>query len=229
MIDGSLIMEMMMNQRIVLIHATPLAVAPINDTFARQWPEVEITNLLDDALSRDRARVTALTPTFYQRIDALVDYALSIDATAVLFTCSAMGKAIDASAKKHALPILKPNEAMFEQALALGDRIVMLATFAPAVSGMEAEFRQQAAAVGSQAAITTIVVEGAREALSAGRADEHNRLVIEAARQLKDVDAIILAHFSMEIAYQQVKAAVTYPVLSSPQAAVAKLKQLMDQ
>lgn len=218
-----------MTQRIVLIHATPLAVAPINDTFARQWPEAEISNLLDDALSSDRGKVTALTPAFYQRIDALVNYAMTIDAAAILFTCSALGEAIDASAKKHALPILKPNEAMFAAALAQGKNIVMLATFAPAVPGMEAEFRQQAAEAGSNATLTTVVVEGARDALSAGRAEEHNRLIVDAARQLNEVDAIILAHFSMEIVYPQVKAAVPWPVLSSPQAAVSKLKQLMNK
>lgn len=216
-----------MSQRIVLIHATPLAVAPVNETFARQWPEAEISNLLDDVLSSDRSKVTTLTPVFYQRIDRLVEYAVSIDAAAILFTCSALGEAIEASAKTHALPILKPNEAMFEAALAQGSNIVMLATFAPAVPGMEAEFRQMAARMHSDAVITTVVVEGARDALSAGRPDEHNRLIIEAARQLKDADAIILAHFSMEIAFEQLKAAAPCPVLSSAQAAVAKLKRLM--
>lgn len=217
-----------MNSRIVLIHATPLAVAPINATFARQWPEAQISNLLDDALSSDRSKVTQLTPVFYQRISALVDYAIQIDAAAILFTCSALGEAIDACAQTHTLPILKPNEAMFASALALGRNIVMLATFAPAVPSMEAEFRQQAQAAGSDATLTTVVVAGARDALTAGRADEHNRLIIEAAQQLGQVDAIILAHFSMEIVYEQLKAAVNYPVLSSPQAAVAKLKQLMN-
>lgn len=216
-----------MSQRIVLIHATPLAVAPINDTFARQWPDASISNLLDDALSQDRGKVTSLTPSLFQRIDALVDYAVSIEAAAVLFTCSAFGEAIDASATSHALPVLKPNEAMFEAALEQGNNIVMLATFAPAVAGMEAEFRALAAAVASSAEIRSVVVEGAREALNAGNQALHNQLVVDAARQHQQADAIVLAHFSMEIAYEQVTAAVSCPVLSSPQAAVAKLKRLM--
>ncbi|WP_380178295.1 arylsulfatase [Kalamiella sp. sgz302252] len=215
-----------MSQRIVLIHATPLAVAPVNETFARQWPEAEISNLLDDALSRDRAKMAALTPDIYQRIDRLVDYALGLDATAILFTCSALGEAIDASATKHALPILKPNEAMFETALEQGDNIVMLATFAPAVAGMEAEFREIAAANGSDATLSTVVVAGAREALTAGNVALHNQLLVEAACQFHYADALLLAHFSMEVAFEEIKAAVSCPVLSSPQAAVKKLKHL---
>lgn len=217
-----------MGQRIVLIHATPLAVAPVNDTFARLWPEAEIANLLDDALSGDRGKVADLTPEFYQRIDALVNYGVSMHAAAILFTCSALGEAIDASAGRHAIPILKPNEAMFSAALEQGNNIVMLATFAPAVPGMEAEFHQLAAAHRSEAKLTTRVVAGARDALSAGDVELHNRLTVEAARQFPHAAAILLAHFSMEVAFEAINAAVTCPVLSSAQSAVAKLKRVMN-
>ncbi len=216
-----------MSQRIVMIHATPLAVAPINDTFAKQWPEAEISNLLDDALTLDRAKVTEITPRLIRRIHSLVDYAVSIDAAAVLFTCSAFGRAIDECASQQTLPVLKPNEAMFEAALAYGDNIVMLATFGPAVAGMEAEFRELTAANQSQAVMSAVVVAGARDALNAGDVALHNELIVAAARQHQQADALVLAHFSMEVAFEDVQAAVTCPVLSSPQAAVAKLKRLM--
>lgn len=217
-----------MSQRIVLIHATPLAVAPINDTFASIWPDADITNLLDDALSPDRAKVKELTPLLENRIKALVDYAVSIDAAAVLFTCSAFGSAIDACAESHTLPVLKPNEAMFESALEHGTNVVMLATFATAVAGMEQEFRELTEARHSEATITSYVVDGARDALNAGNPDEHNALITQAAIKHQNADVIILAHFSMEIAFEQVSRAVSCPVLSSPQAAVAKLKRLMN-
>src|SRR5689334_19257164 len=42
--------------RIALIHATPLAVDPIDAAFDAQWPDAERVNLLDDSLSVDRAR-----------------------------------------------------------------------------------------------------------------------------------------------------------------------------
>ncbi len=217
-----------MSQRIVLIHATPLAVAPINDTFKLLWPEVEVSNLLDGALSVDRAKEATLTPRLYQRIDALVDYALSIDAAAVLFTCSAFGAAIAASAQGKTLPVLKPNEAMFEDALGKGRNIIMLATFGPAVKGMEEEFRELAAARQVDATLTSYVVPGARDALNAGNAHLHNQLIVEAAMQHQHADAILLAHFSMEIAYPQVSSAVSCAVLSSPQSAVNKLKRVMN-
>lgn len=216
-----------MSKRIVLIHATPLAVAPINDTFRNLWPEAEISNLLDDALSVDRAKEPTLTPRLHQRIHALVEYAVSIDAAAVLFTCSAFGAAIEASAQVVPLPVLKPNEAMFDDALAKGRNIVMLATFAPAVKGMEEEFSALASARQVDARLQSYVVPGARDALNAGNASLHNQLIVEAARQHQGADAILLAHFSMEIAWQEVSSAVSCAVFSSPQSAVHKLKRMM--
>ncbi|WP_312685815.1 aspartate/glutamate racemase family protein [Kosakonia sp.] len=216
-----------MQQRIVLVHATPLAMAPINEAFARLWPEASVSNLLDDALSVDRRREDNLTPHLYQRIADLVAYSQSIEARAILFTCSAFGEAIDASAAGQAVPVLKPNEAMFEQALNLGNRIVMLATFGPAVAGMEAEFADMASRISPQATLRTFVIADARDALETHNPALHNRLLAEKAATVKDADVILLAHFSMAIALDQVQAAVTCPVLSSPQAAVNKLKSLL--
>ena len=42
--------------RIALIHALSHSVAPINEAFARDWPEAVRMNLLDDSLSADLAR-----------------------------------------------------------------------------------------------------------------------------------------------------------------------------
>ena len=39
--------------RIALIHATPVAVAPVGDAFQRLWPEAVAYNLLEDSLAAD--------------------------------------------------------------------------------------------------------------------------------------------------------------------------------
>ena len=81
--------------------------------------------------------------------------------------------------------MLKPNEAMFREAIGRGRRIGMLATFAPSVLTMTEEFEQfvselggeAGAKVGAQATLETIVVEGAMDALRKGDADRHNALI----------------------------------------------------
>ncbi len=46
----------MAKPRIVLLHATPVAMAPVHAAFAQDWPEAETVNLLDDGLTIDRAK-----------------------------------------------------------------------------------------------------------------------------------------------------------------------------
>jgi Asp/Glu/hydantoin racemase len=216
-----------MTTRIALIHAVTVAVEPVQDAFRQLWPEAECANILDDSLSLDREREGVLTEAMKRRVRALAEYGAATGAAGVLFTCSAFGEAIEAAAAQLQIPVLKPNEAMFEAALAVGRRIGMLATFAPSVGSMEDEFRQIAETSGRRAVIETYCVPGAMAALKAGDGAEHNRLLAEAAPRFADCDAILLAHFSTARAAPAVTAMIERPVLTSPGSAVAKLKGMI--
>ena len=142
-----------------------------------------------------------------------------------MFTCSAFGAAIEAAADKLApLPVLKPNEAMFDEALRTGETIGMIATFQPSVPSMEQEFENMAADAGSPARLRTVCVPDAMAALRTGDAQTHNRLVAQAAVGLGDCDAVLLAQFSTAQAREAVCGHISVPVLTSPDSAVRKLK-----
>jgi maleate cis-trans isomerase len=213
--------------RIALIHAVTVAMAPVHAAFARLWPAAECIDILDTSLSLDRERDGELTAAMSRRIAALADYAAATGADGILYTCSAFGEAIETAAAATPVPVLKPNEAMFAAALKTGERIGMLASFAPSVAGMEDEFCDMAAAAGSRAAIETICVEGAMAALKAGDGATHDRLLAEAAPRLAHCDAVLLAHFSTSRADQAVRAAISRPVLTAPGAAVEALKRAL--
>lgn len=211
--------------RVVLIHAVPVAMAPVEAAFQRLWPQVQRSNVLDDGLPAALERAGGLTPELYERIARLVDNAVATGAQGVLFTCSAFGEAIAAAASKAPIPVLKPDEAMFAQALRAGRRIGMLASFAPAVPNMERDFRTTAQALGVTVEIESICVPEAMEAARAGDTARHNRLLAEAAPRLSHCDAVMLAQFSTSIALSDVQAVLPCPVLSSPDAAVALLQR----
>lgn len=215
--------------RIVLYHATPVAMDPIKSAMERLWPEAEPVNLLDDGLTIDRAKEGAeLSEGLIERFVDFGRYARRIGADGILVTCSAFGPAIDRMAHELPIPVLKPNEAMFREAIAAGGRVGMLATFGPAVPTMIEEFDQFSAQAGAAATLDTIVVSDAIDVLRKGDAETHNRLVAERAPELADHDAIMLAHFSTSRAAEAVRARVDVPILSAPDAAVKRMRALIE-
>ncbi len=214
-------------RRIVLVHAVQVAMEPVELAFKRLWPEAERVNLLDDSLSVDRGQQPDLTPAMFDRFDRLGAYARDIGAHGVLFTCSAFGEAIEAVARALPIPVLKPNEAMFEEALESGRKIGLIATFERSVPMLEAEMRDLAAKRGKDVTLHAVCEPEAMRALQSGDAARHNALMAEAATRLTDCDAILLAQFSTSIAHDAVSAKVRCPVLTSPGSAVAKMKRAL--
>ncbi len=207
--------------RIALIHALKHSIVPIEAAFARLWPDAGLMNLLDDSLSADLARDGRLAEAMTARFLILGRYAASTGADAILFTCSAFGPCIEAVARAHApMPVLKPSEAMVEQAAARGRRIGLLSTFPPTLVSMPPEFPRTLE-------IVPKLATGALAALDRGDRVEHDRLVAEASRDLRDCDLIALAQYSMAPAASLVAEVSGRPVLTTPDSAVLKLKELL--
>jgi aspartate/glutamate racemase len=214
--------------RIALIHALAHSVAPINDTLAREWPEAQRMNLLDDSLSADVARSGRLDDAMTARFLALGDYAAATGVHAILFTCSAFGVCIDAVTRRLApLPVLKPNEAMVDEAAAQvrahGGCVGLLATFAPTLASMQPEFA-------SGVPLRTALADGALEALNRGDTAAHDRSAVQAAQALKaqGCTVIALAQFSLARAQAAVAEATGLPVLTTPDSAVRALRRRLS-
>jgi aspartate/glutamate racemase len=211
--------------RIALIHALAHSVAPINEAMARDWPEALRMNLLDDSLSADLAREgRGLDAAMHARFETLTAYAESTGVQGILFTCSAFGPCIEAAAARRPhLPVLKPNEAMVDEAVALagGAPIGLLATFGPTLQSMPPEFP-------AGVALHTALAAGALDALNAGDVATHDARAVEAALTLKarGCAVIALAQFSLARAATAVQAATGLPVLTTPDSAIRKLRRL---
>jgi Asp/Glu/hydantoin racemase len=185
------------------------------------WPQARLMNLLDDSLSADLASEGKLTARMTERFLTMARYAASTGADGILFTCSAFGPCIEAVAREHApMPVLKPNEAMIEQAVAKGKKIGLLSTFPPTLISMPPEFP-------SSVQLVPKLAEGALAALDRGDRVEHDRIVVEASKDLGDCDLIALAQYSMAPAAERVAEVTGKPVLTTPDSAVKKLKAML--
>ncbi|MGL4973728.1 MAG: aspartate/glutamate racemase family protein, partial [Bosea sp. (in: a-proteobacteria)] len=167
------------------------------------------------------ARDGKLTEAMTQRFLTLATYAVGTGAAGILFTCSAFGPCIEAVQRAFPkIPVLKPNEAMVEEAVEIGGTIGLMASFGPTLVSMPPEFP-------ASIKLVPKLIEGAMDALNRGDGAEHHRLAGEAAKELDGCDAIALAQFSLARAANAVAQASGRPVLTTPHSAVRKLKSLL--
>jgi Asp/Glu/Hydantoin racemase len=215
--------------RIALIHALAHAVQPINAALARDFPQAQRMNLLDDSLSADLAQQgRGLDAVMHQRFARLAQYAVDCGADAILFTCSAFGPCIEAVATAYPhLPVLKPNEAMLAdvydwgaaQPAPFSQAVGLIATFAPTLDSMRGEFAPQLN-------LKTACAPQALTALNAGDAAQHTALIVQAAVELaaQGCSAIALAQFSMVDAAAAVAQRTGLRVFTPVDSAVQRLR-----
>ena len=216
-------------RRIALIHALRDSIEPIRIAFARHWPAASTFNLLDDSLSNAVADEGKVTDAIVRRFLVLGRYAQGSQQggrppDAILFTCSAFGSAIDAVERDLPLPVLRPNEAAFERALAQDRPIHLLVTFPPSLASLTAELRTMAAKLTTRRDVCEHIVEGAFEALQAGNRAEHDRRVARAAARYASAAVVVLGQFSMAAAAEMIDPSLRNNVLTTPDCAVNKLR-----
>ena len=215
--------------RIALIHALRDSMVPIWDAFSAGWPEAQTFNVLDDSLSADLAAEGELTDAIVDRFITLGRYARDTGANgkttdAILFTCSAFGPAINAVKNDLDIPVFTPNEAAFEKALSIDGGIGLVVSFPPSEYALSAELSDAAAAHNVSLSLTSAVANGALAALQSGDAPRHDLIIAETAETMGDVGCIVLGQFSMARAAYEVGRRVKVPVITTPSAAVARLR-----
>ena len=121
-------------------------------------------------------------------------------------------------ALKHSLvPIEEAFARLWPEATLVG----LISTFPPTLASMPAEFP-------TTIELVPKLADGALKALDRGDRSEHDRIVIEASRDLRDCDLIALAQYSMAPAASLVAEATGRPVLTTPDSAVLKLKRALS-
>lgn len=219
-------------RRVALIHALAASVAPIHVAFRDLWPEVVKFDLLDTALSGDLAQAGKLEPHLMQRFLTLGRYAETSfgeggRTAGILFTCSAFGPAIEAVKRLVRIPVLRPNEAAFDDALTLGGRVGLLVTFPPSLPSLRAELVEMARQRGVHIEIEGHVVEGALAALEAGDTSTHDLLVAAAAEYMPMTDSLVLGQFSLARAASSIRPRNGRVLITTPASAVRRLREIL--
>jgi hypothetical protein len=210
--------------RIALIHGTPAAIAPAVAGMNKAFPGAEVWNILDDKLLPDADAQGGLTPHLVERMTRLIDLALADGAAGVLLTCSMYGSVAQTATAD--VPVLSPDEAAFETALAGNyGTVLVIASFESALNDSVARFAGFLQSNGSATKVLGEPVPAAFIATKAGDTDALTSALIEAAKPfVGSVDAVLLAQYSLAPSAIVLEEALGLPVISGPQAAALKLK-----
>lgn len=221
--------------RVALVHALAASVGPAEAAFRAGWPEARLLHRLDASLSRDLGSAGRVDEAMVERFLAHGRAALAAGADAVLFTCSAFDAAIDRVRGELRVPVLAPTEALVDEIVAgaadpgaggatIGG-VCVLATFAPTLVSLEGVIRAR----GRVGGVVYRHAAGALEALDAGAGDEHDALVAQAAARAaaEGATTVALAQFSMARAAPAVERAAKLRVLTTPGAAVDRVRRLL--
>jgi Asp/Glu/hydantoin racemase len=217
-----------MPKRVFLVHPTPLAMAPIDEAFKTLWPQAQTINVLDESLYTDIPQDGTLAPAIYDRVASLLRHCELSGADGILFSGSTFGPAVDRARIGMRVPVLRAEEAMMEQAVTLGERLLLVCTAKRAMPVVRSTLDAAVKRAGAKRTITELWVKGARDAITSGDVVTHDKLIAEQVMAAGDFDVIILGQISMVPARTPLPPDITRRIVTGPEATVARMRTLID-
>ena len=215
-------------KKVALIHALEESKQPVWKSFYNIWPEAVLSNYSDLSLSKDR-NLGQNENTISQRISNLAKMAVSENADAILYTCSAFGDEINRVKDQYSIPILRPNEAAFIDAIQLKQKIKIMVTFLPSLELLTQEIKTMMAESNTELEVEGIYVKEALNSLQNGLVNQHDDLIAKIALDQTDDCTIILGQFSMASALSNISEKNSdLRVLTTPDSSVLRLKKIIE-
>jgi Asp/Glu/hydantoin racemase len=220
-------MWLSMNCKLAIIHTTVVTVEPLGALAAELLPGCEVINFVDDSilpqLRRNGGDVGAVT----DRLAHYARFAEQVGADAILNACSSVGAVVAQIGQQVAIPIVRIDEAMAEEAVSRGRRIGIVATLATTLNPTMQLVQSKAQA---DVEIVPVLADTAYQKLVAGDKAGHDADLAAALADLAtSVDVIVLAQASMARVVPALPPAAQQKCLSSPRLGMARVKAVLEQ
>ena len=115
-------------KRLAFVHTVAGLVPRFRELAAELVPGVETFDIVDETLLRDATTEGRVSLDTARRLFAHLAAAERHGADAILVTCSSIGGGVDAARPFAAVPLMRVDQAMAEQAVERGSKIGILAT-----------------------------------------------------------------------------------------------------
>ncbi len=217
-------------KKVVIIHTSNVTFEYLNNLFHELAPDVMVKNIIDDSLLSEVIGNKGVTKAVIKRICTYAILAEKIIGANLIFNqCSSVGEAADIAAKLVDIPLVKIDEKMAEVACRTGDKIGVVATLETTLGPTVRLIEKTANKLNKKVEINERLCEGAFDILRKGDTKGHNKMVIEAIKELsKEVDVIVCAQGSM-VALLDELGEITVPVLTSPRLGVEQAIEILEK
>lgn len=210
---------------IALISAVPAAIPPTHSAFEEHFPCARLWNVIDDRLLVDADEHGGLTPALTARMHRLIDHTIREGADAVLLTCSMYAPAAHEMAPRTSIPILGPDDAVFEAAAHGGyRRITIVSSAADPLADSLHRIRQ---VISGDVVVDGVVADGGAAAARAGDIDTLADIVSSALTPSLP-DAIVLGQFSLAPAAALIEDRTGVTTLAGPHFAVHAMRSRLS-
>ncbi len=211
-----------MRLRIACIHATPLAVGPVDRAFRKWVPEWERRDMIEERLLSLQGEGEEAFSVFA----ATLKRAEMEDPSAILTTCSLYTKQLPRARKSILKPVLGIDEPMIERAVEIGGKIGLVGSLSTAIEATANLITECARTRGRAIDIATRMLvdpnlcstpEGVRE-------------LAENLRAMADrVNAVVVVQASLSPVADLLSDEENKRVLTSPCLAIARLQNILKE
>ena len=172
-------------------------------------------------------------------IDLFTRYAEDLvslcSADVILISCSTMNRSagtVRDAMKKYNVPVIQIDEAMMEEAVMRGGKILIIATHGPTVKSTQDLLKETASRLGREVSFSGATVEKAFNLLGEGDIEGHNEIIAQAIEDVlvrEEIKTVVLAQLSMtvfKLSYPDCMKIFGVPVLTSGETGFQRVKEI---
>ncbi|MCB1810457.1 MAG: Asp/Glu/hydantoin racemase [Candidatus Competibacteraceae bacterium] len=209
-----------MKHDIAFLHTAPIHVPTFSALAEEFCPDLRVRHDVDEDLLAD-AREHGLDAALQERIVAAMHTAADSGAALVVCTCSTIGGAAENAGQGQGYQSQRIDRAMADEAVRLGDKILVVAALASTLQPTAALLKDSADRAGRQTVFELVQVPQAWQYFEQGdTAAFLDAIAGVIAEHSAGFDAVVLAQASMAGAASRCPT-VSVPILSSPRIGVA--------
>ncbi len=181
-----------------------LMTIPFTKPFLELHPELSQLDIADSSIIVETQANGGPTPAVARRMYSYLLAAVDAGADCVLVTCTSVNSITKQLRGMLSIPVVSIEEPVAAEAVAAGSRIGILSSVATSARPVRDTILEMAAAAGREVEVSSVVADGAFEALMSGDRELHDDKIRQAlAKLVTEVDVVVFAQLSMALVKHQ--------------------------